>query len=669
MATQTANEKILPSLRDRLVRQALQEITFAREHKKERILQHWHVTEKLYYGKKKSVEPGRSNVMLPKMAGFINALLSKIDTPPIIRYKPSDNADTKGAKRLTALFEQDAKPTSMNFDMKDIIGKKQALMYGRAIYEYHASSDTGYKANLEPVDVYDFLIDPSAGGMDLELARYLGRGGIIKDKYELTTGVEEGRYDKAAVKKLLKSEKEEQGGDAVEESPGQAGGDEPAKENRYVSLAVDAKVLMLPGMFRFREWYTTADGKRYYMLINEEYEVALTIDPIVKRFESGLYPYWSWAPDPDLTEFWTPASADLVKEIFMAQDVIINQGLDNNEDINKPMRGFDIDAIYDPVMLKRRPDGLVPFKAGTDMSRAVHTFETKPISNTVLLYNALESIQEKEGGATAEAKGTSNQDKVGIYEGNLANLADRFGLLNKSYANAYHRFALLYFHGVCEHLNVKTAIKMIGEDGVEIEEITKRDIIGKGKKRREFEISVSASDAERSADAADRKDKLTFISNNRQNQLLNQGMLTHLEAELVGWDQDQIAQMFDPTPYAGSDIMGECSRDIQQILDGQNPPANRAANLQYLRKIVRYLQDKGENMGVDTQKRMMAYIDKLIPIVAKNTGKSAVEFLARQGRLGEVGGGSPETPEAPETTPTTPTTPTKSPTPAPLPTA
>ena len=33
--------------------------------------------------------------------------------------------------------------------------------------------------------MYDFLIDPSAGGIDIEKARFMGRYGVVKDRYEL----------------------------------------------------------------------------------------------------------------------------------------------------------------------------------------------------------------------------------------------------------------------------------------------------------------------------------------------------------------------------------------------------------------------------------------------------------------------------------------------------
>ena len=47
------------------------------------------------------------------------------------------------------------------------------------------------------------MIDPSAGGLDIEKAFYLGRGGILKSKQQLKDGVKDGRYLKTEVEELI----------------------------------------------------------------------------------------------------------------------------------------------------------------------------------------------------------------------------------------------------------------------------------------------------------------------------------------------------------------------------------------------------------------------------------------------------------------------------------
>ncbi len=122
------------TLRDKLITQSLDEIDRARKYKKGRISQ-WQANEDLVFGKKPPTIPHHTNVMLPKMQGFENTLLSKIRNFPALKYLKGEEADLKKAKRMTALLEQTAKPTNGNWKFKDLMGKKSGIRYGRAIFE------------------------------------------------------------------------------------------------------------------------------------------------------------------------------------------------------------------------------------------------------------------------------------------------------------------------------------------------------------------------------------------------------------------------------------------------------------------------------------------------------------------------------------------------------
>ena len=186
--------------------------------------------------------------------------------------------------RLNALRDADA---NLDFwDIKDLAGKKQNLIYGRAIYAYHADSVNGYKAYLENVDVYDFLIDPSGGGLDMEKAKYMGRYGVVKDRYEIK---KDKSYIKSEVKLLL--------GDGDNTGTGNANEitqEESNKRNRHQAVETQVEVQKPDkDKFKFWEWYTTFEGERYYLLMQET-GVAIRVEcltdlfPATKNFRSGL---------------------------------------------------------------------------------------------------------------------------------------------------------------------------------------------------------------------------------------------------------------------------------------------------------------------------------------------------------------------------------------------
>ena len=85
---------------------------------------------------------------------------------------------------MNAIREKDAKLGNWNY--KAMLARTQLVIYGRYIFEYHADSiDNKYDSHLTNVDVYQFLIDPSCGGEDIEKAWYMGRGGIVKTRRQI----------------------------------------------------------------------------------------------------------------------------------------------------------------------------------------------------------------------------------------------------------------------------------------------------------------------------------------------------------------------------------------------------------------------------------------------------------------------------------------------------
>ncbi|HEX8266969.1 MAG TPA: hypothetical protein VF596_16325 [Pyrinomonadaceae bacterium] len=605
--------------RDALITQAISEIEHAREYKRGRIKQ-WKANEDLVFGRKPENIPHRSNVMLPKMQGFENTLLSKIRNFPTLKYTKGEESDLKKAKRLTSLLEQTAKPTNGNWKFKDLIGKKSAIRYGWAVFSYWADSVNGYKSHFENVSVYDFLIDPGAGGINIENARNMGRTGIYLSKAQLKQGVKDKIYLSTETNKLV--DKEGVASDSSEE--------EKNKENRYFELTGQKRHKTQTDVYKFWAWYTTYQGERYYLLVNTDNSTAVRCQPLKEIFESNKFPFLSWATDPDLDEFWTPGPDDMVREIFMAQSAVINQMLDNNEMINFPMKAYDVDKVTNKALLNYRRGGLIPFRKDTNISQALQVLETKPINNGITVYEELDKIQQLESGVTAESRGISDEDKVAIYEGNQANIADRLGLLNDSYANMYHRLLELHEYGVKEHLNNKIAIQMIGADGIEWEELSKTDMLPEDTT---FDYYISASDAELRNDISEKRAKLNYVTNNRENPIINQKVLAEVEAEIAGFEMDDIKRLFDVDEFGNAELMSECARDIKKLLNGEDIKPNESANVAYKQKMVDYLRVKSEDMKEDQLARFIAYIEDIEPFVIQNTVRKANEVNAAAGNL------------------------------------
>ena len=601
---------------DKIAAQSINEIDIARTYKNGKV-KSWQSNESMYYGVKETSEDSRANISLGRMQEFVHTLLSKIDNPLVFKFTKRKPSQLSRVELLNSLRRFDA---DRNFwDLKDIVGKKQGIIYGRAIYAYYASSDKGtYESNLENVDVYDFLIDPACGGIDIENAFFMGRWGVVKTIKQLKDGVKNKIYNKEAVSRLIES-----GGNSTEENQ-----EETNKRSRsYDQETIGDKENNNHNKFKLWEWFTTFEGERYYILMDNSGQW-IRCEKLSDMFSCNTWPFWTWAAFPDLTEFWTPSYCDYARDLFLAQDASIGQMLDNADAINKPMRAVDVSAIDDVTKLKYRKDGIIPVKKGVDINRAYQTVITPSINTPIQVFEILEGIQEKASGVTAQAKGTSDEKgKVGIYQGNEAAMADRFGLLNKSYSFGYKRFAKLYENGVKDHLIKKIAIEILGPNGVEVKQISKRDLYKKGD---EYGITVEASNAEMMASKQDRNEKLAFLASEVNNPMINKKKLFEMRALISGLSEEDVRQLLDTNSYGNEKLISEADRDLESLLMGEVIEINDAANNQYKQRMVDYLRDHKEDINDRQFFAISAYIDSLEDVIFRNEARKLVNEQSQE---------------------------------------
>lgn len=616
---------IKKSTRDLIKQQCLEEITFERA-RKQGVIAEWRKNEIVL---QKMLSDGeRSNVDLGEGISFVNTFLSKINAPYNFRFEKGDEADLKAAKIDNAIKDKDAKLGRWSF--KAMLARTELIQYGRYVMEYHADSVGGYKSHLSNVSVYQFLIDSSAGGVDMEKAFYMGRGGIIKTKKNIKDGVKSGLYLKTEAENLFTS------ANTAVETP-----EERDQSNRWLRLINTASsIIPRKDQWNFWEWYTTYEGERYYVLLTETGNEAIRIEKLTDMFASGEWPFFSVAAYPELGQFWTPAPLAMVRDSIMAKSTAINQMLDNGEAINRPMKAFDVDAIKNPALLKFRKDGLIPVKKDVDIDKAIKFFPVVPLATSIQVYDKLDNIVNTQSGVSAAARGTAEEDKVGIYEGNQQAAADRFSLIKDSEADGQERFARLYLAGLDEHMTGKIAVEMIGIDGVEFKSVSKKD----RKRNADYNIVVVTAGAEESMENRNTRNKLAFLSS-KAGMLqgpFNQKVIAEMEAMIAGFNIDEVKRMLDTKNDSNAEILSEAARDIQYLLDGEDIEPNQVANIAYKQKIVEYIRDQAENLKPDQIARIFAYLDnpELEEIIMRNMQVSIDTQLASEGLPSQAGLGA-----------------------------
>jgi hypothetical protein len=243
------------------------------------------------------------------------------------------------------------------------------------------------------------------------------------------------------------------------------------------------------------------------------------------------------------------------------------------------------------------------------------------------VYDKLDAIVSVQSGVTNGARGEATEDKVGIYEGNQANAADRFSLVQDSEAEAQYRFANMWIQGLTDNMTKSMAITMIGADGVQYEKtVTKKDL----KRNADFDVTIITAGTEQTMQGTEKRNKLTFLQTNKINPIYNPKVMAEMEATIAGFNQDEVKAMLDKD-YGNAQLMSEAAEDIQDLLTNKEVKPNRAATVPYAQKILDFVKDNEDDMKPDQIQRFYDYIDALMPIIQDNMHNSINDQLAKEG--------------------------------------
>lgn len=584
------------------------------------VIVNWHLNEDIRYGKKPATLSGRSNVDLRLAHGFVITFLSKIKNSPKITFKAKKPSGIQKAKKVTAAWELESSATHEDWEFKDLLAKSLAMCSGRSITKIWAN--TPYRHNRKQVDHYDFLIDPLAGGYDINKARYLGEDNIFRSKYDLENSE---KYNKEAVQKLIDSYSENQAV-AIDNEYRE-------KQNRLAVIGLDINNFtpQKDGIFKLLEWYTTINGERYYVVCSLDKRIILyksllkEIVGVHGKDKQPKWPFTSWAYYPDEFNFWTEAPLDVVRENFQSRYLVINGALDNNEAKNRPMKSYDPNTYKNPALLKYQPDRAIPTEINKDPRTGLYIHPVNDIYDPVALDNKIEDIGAKVSGVTPSSQGQSDNDtKVGIYYGDMQEVADRMSLFEMSYSRDNILKAQLYVNGLIDRLDEPMAIEMIGEDGAEWDELKSEELDD------DFSIIIEGGTISAQLDAMKQKQKADFIARNQINQMVNKKTLLEQDALISGFTPLEAKRLLQPDNIT-DDMLTRASADIEKMMKGEKVNPYLKADTAYLQKILDFY---GDNDLEDAQNKILEdYMDLLQDIVIKNMAFKAQKEAAMQGAL------------------------------------
>ena len=586
----------------------------------------WQQTEDQYFGRVKKTIRGRFNVPFPIMPGYIDTLQSKIDDPPRLNFVPVEEGDKRATKKVQAAYELVSKREDADWASKDVDNKKLASLYGRAIFKSFGESLPKFNFYHNTVDPYDFYCDPLGGG-DLENHRFLGQDNIFKTKADLIFGVKSKLYDPIGVYRIINNIK-----------PNETVNNDNAyqnKANRLNALGLSGSLYnyVADGAIKCIESGTTIDNVRYYVLWSYEYNAILRIQPLVEMFKSGLWWFTSWATHRDSFNFWSKAPADDIRPIAEAIRILANQELDNRQKKNWGQRAYDPEVFPNASELEFRPDGLVQVKGGTSklfpIGNGIYEFKTPELNGTINLVEWLDNFLGQKTGITPSAQGaTSVNTKVGVYYGDLQQVADRLGLYNKSYSRCYSAIGRRFAWALFEHLTEPMAVKMIGEQGVYWDQLKSREV------NPEMNILVEGGNAQMQADEVKKKKRFESLLAIKNDPILapsiNRKWMIEQILDNGTYSEEEIRVALDTENDGSSDLLSKAAEAIQQIVEGKQPKLVRAATTAFQQKILDYALDNTDE-NPDLFKKLIAYAQAHDQIVQENMVRKAMKIRSAQG--------------------------------------
>ncbi len=621
-------------LAEKAVKIASQQIMACSEFKKpriQRLSKYW----ELYDGKTAKKLRQLFNVPIPVFAGMIDTLNAQYDTPIQLKFREGDASDYFKVQKLNGAFHMEVMNTAQNskWDSKLRLGRKHGIINGRTILKYTAYSDPEYCSELDVVNLKNFNFQPQ-GGLYLENHLFAGEEDVQKTQAELVDGAATGEYDKDQVRELIALSSK---ADYLPNNNSTDG----EKLARFRPLGLDPSNHSYVGqtVYQLAQQIIEIDGRRYYLCFHPWTMKWLRFEKWSEMCSSELYPWVTYATHEDDENFLSKSYGD---DIYSAADSIVatfNQELTNREKRNFGARAYDKDMFTDVRKLDEamhRPDALVPAdtKGGSRrISEGIFEFKTGELNGTVNLIDWITATLGRNTGANDMAMGSVEDasKKASVAFAEQKSVSKRIGWAAAPFQDMMADLGKRYVFGLKDHMPSKMAIRLMGENGWDWDEISRIDLTTK----KDVDVLITATDQQvqdSEMKAKKRQEALTLLtgSPNVNSKKRDEEILR----SIGDYNDQEVAEFLDVKTYSDRKSIAKASDAIQQILRGKQPELWHGATIAFMQKIVDYANDKRSTLK-EKYDQLLAYSTAHVEIVKANLESKVAEDarLAQQQQM------------------------------------
>lgn len=572
-------------------------------------------------------------VPFPAFAGFVDTLETDFSDPITCKFMEEDASDYFKVRKIQSAFDQQRKVVTPNglWDLKVRLDKKNAIMSGRGILKYYASSDPEYTSHFDVID-YNFFHNQPTGGAILENHLFCGEEAILRTEGQLIDGALSGVYDKQQVAELIRISSGDEYVKLIAE-------DKEAALAKFRALGLDPESHGYIGerTFSLCQWELTYNNTRWYLLFDPYTKTWLRCEKL-KDVSSGEYwDYMSWSTHEDQRVFWNVGYSDYFYPISDAIITLLNQELTNREKSNFGARAYDEEMFYDEAKLDEaqyRPDSLVPVDTmnGTKkIGDGIYRFDTPQLEGTINLVDWVHQQAGDWGGATDFSQGAASKPgtKAYVQFQQQQQIAKRISYKANAYQECYQQVGLRFIQGLKDHMPAKMAVKMVGADGYDHwDEVTRIEL----SLNKTPHIEIQSTTAQEQADKMKGDSQIQVLEGLAGNgEISERSRVEYLLRRGGRFDDMEVKMLMDKNSYVDKDAQAKAAIAIKMIVEEKEPETNYNADLAFLKIIQNYVL---EHMTMLKKRGLIQdfteYIKAHAIIAAQNMARLAKQMQMEQ---------------------------------------
>jgi hypothetical protein len=398
----------------------------------------------------------RQSVNVPLMKETIRTILSKTDETPDIYFESLSNDKQKEIflnEYWKWWFIKD------NFEIKDIVDKKQEGLYGRSTMKLNLFDGRPTAEVLEP---YDWIVDRYADPSDLDnTAMYMGHINIFRSLSQVEANP---LYEKTAVKALKEKYAEQMGLARSEENIKQL----MERNERLQDLGlwdinnpVLGETYLNLSEHYIRLW--SDERKKLVIFVRvTDGDTVLLMKPLEDILGINFFPFVSWADDVEKTDVYSDGVGDIVRTPNKILNSWFSQLVENRTLRNYGMTYYDatVSDKWVPQTYEPTPWGWYP-TAG-DPNKTTKRVDIPELSESLDEMSFVIGMVEKATASTATEKGVKESGDVtlGQIKLMLQSSNDRINSIAKFYRPARREFGEKWYKVMMANEKWITAVKL-----------------------------------------------------------------------------------------------------------------------------------------------------------------------------------------------------------------